>query len=287
MMVCFVISGFVISGFGKGDMELTSHDRKMVFGSHRSQYLGLSLWEDGSIFINFHVDFTFRCNGGCRDCMKLLGLVPRNSLDSDLSIDHIKKIARILNEHKIRLRRLRISGGEPLLHPQFVTLFRMIEKFWKPIVIRVYTNNTIPFPPGINHSTTTMRPLSIDQKEIKHRPFYISPVDIGIEPKQGFLNACKMSAECGRSVNAFGFTPCMQYPHIGRILGKDVHSSRPMLLGDLEICQHCICSLTKREQRKIRLKVADGTIDYPTKTYREGIAREREQPTTMKLLLER
>lgn len=268
-------------------MTLTPRDREMVFGSYKSRYLGLSLWKDGSIFVNFHVDFTFRCNGGCKDCMKLLGLAPRNNPDSDLSVDHVQKITRILNEHKIRIRRLRVSGGEPLLHPQFVLLFHMIEELWKPIVIRVYTNNTIPFPSGVDHGYATIRPLPINQKEIRHVPFYVSPADIGVEPKQGFLDVCKMSAECGRSVNAFGFTPCMQYPHIGRMLGKDVHAARPMLLGDLEICQHCICSLSKRDQRWIRLKVADGKIDYPTKTYREGIVREREQPTVMKSLLER
>ena len=267
-------------------MSLSKQDRAMAVSSYTCQMLGFQVWQDGAIFLNWHADMTLRCNGGCLDCMKLLGLLPMDDPESDLTERHVEMIGKLLRSHSIRIRRLRISGGEPLLHPDFVYMLHLIREVWKPLVVRIFTNDTISFPSGID-PRHTMRPIDMEQKRIRHIPFYISPADLGMEPKHGFLDACKMSRECGRSVNVFGFTPCMQYPHIGRMLGKDVHFSRPKLLGDLEICQHCICSLPKHEQRTVRSKIVNGKIDYPTKTYREGIVREREQPTEMKSLLER
>ena len=265
---------------------MLSHvDRRNVQSSYLSSLLGLQIWKDGTLFLNFHVDFTLRCNAACKDCIKLLGQVPMRAMDSDLSVKNIIDIAKIFKQNQIRIRRLRISGGEPLLHPLFDELLQEIMKWWNPIVIRVFTNGIIPLSKKLDPGYGTIRLSGLEEKKRLHVPFYVSPVDLGIEPKHGFLDACGMTKGCGRSVNAFGFTPCQLYPHIGRLLGKDVHTARPKLFGDLEICQHCICSLSKREQRSIHEVIANGQIKYPTKTFSEGIKREQESPTAMTSLI--
>jgi len=259
-------------------MVLSRQQRKSAREAHVCNSLGVSTWQDGTIFLNFHVDMTLRCNGGCRDCMKILGLAPLDHLESDLSEQDVDLVERLLKKYKLRLRRLRISGGEPLMHPRFVSMFKLIKSRWNPIVIRVYTNGLFPLPPEIDNSIATMRPLSMKEKKIRHVSFYASPADLGIEPVNGFANACRMSSGCGRSVNAFGFSPCMQYPHVGRMLGRDLQYGYPKLFGEKDVCQHCICSLPRVEQVKVRAMIANGKIEYPTKIYREGLQRLKEEP---------
>ena len=134
---------------------------------------------------------------------------------------------------------------------------------------------------------SVMRPIDMDTKKVRHIPYYASPYDLGIEPTHGFADACSMASGCGRSFNAYGFTPCMQYPHIGRLLGRDVHSAHPKFLGDFEICKHCICSLSRVRRLKLQKGIVEGKVEYPTKTYREGIERETEHPTKMTDFLDR
>jgi len=250
-------------------------------------FLGSIVLEDGTLLVNFHCDLTLRCNERCPDCLKMLGVLPINNEATDLSEEHIREAGRLLKKYKMRIRRLRISGGEPLLHPEFSVRFQLIREAWNPAVIRVFTNDTLALPWGKKYIGSILRPISMDLKKIRHVPYYASPFDLGISPESGFSSACAMSSSCGRSFNSFGFTPCMQYPHIGRILGKDVHSSHPKILGDVEICKHCICTLPRRKRWEVQLGIKNKTIEYPTKTYREGIAREKEQPTKMVDFLER
>ena len=249
-------------------------------------FLGSIVLEDGTFLVHFHCDLTLRCNGGCPDCMKALGVLPIDDEATDLSEEHIREADRLLRKYKMRIRRLRISGGEPLLHSEFDARFRLIKELWKPAVIRVFTNGLIDTWDKKDIGSI-FRPIPMDVKKSRHIPYYVSPFDLGIAPQHGFSDACVMSASCGRSFNSFGFTPCMQYPHIGRILGRDVHSPHPKILGDVEICKHCICTLPKRKRWEVHLGIKNKIIEYPTKTYREGMAREKECPTKMIDFLDR
>ena len=260
-------------------MALSHREADVISKGHVS--LGSIVLEDGSFFTNFHCDLTLRCNERCPDCLKMLGVLPIGDASTDLTEKHVREAGRLLSLYKIRIRRLQISGGEPFLHPAFLDRFQQMKDSWKPLVVRIYTNGTLASPWGKKRVGSTLRLISMDDKKTMHVPYYASPFDLGISPVHGFSSACARMSACGRSFNAYGFTPCTQYSHVGRILGRDVHSSHPKILGDVEICKHCICTLPPKKRGWLRAEIRKGGVEYPTKTYREGMEREKEQPTKM------
>ena len=267
--------------------SLTEEERAMIKREYRVPDLAAFVWEDGTIFCPFNLDITLRCNARCPDCMKLLGLLPIETRESDVTREHVLAVSSILKRHKIRMGRLRVTGGEPTLIDDFKGMFEFIKRVWRPFVVRVYTNGILPLPWGEKRIGSVMRPMPMDRKKERHVPFYISPADLGIAPKLGFSRACRITTSCGRSIDAYGFSPCLMYPGIGRVLGRDLHYAHPKLLGEEDVCRHCICSLPKGEQRGLQERAKRGDFEYPTKTYREGIEREKEEPVKFENFFDR
>ena len=69
------------------------------------------------------LDFTYRCNNNCRHCWLR---IPADSSerDQELSLEEIRSL--VDEARKMGCRKWSISGGEPMLRPDFLELFDCI-----------------------------------------------------------------------------------------------------------------------------------------------------------------
>ena len=222
---------------------------------------------------------TYRCNQACKDCNRFLNLFPWP--DSDLTSTDLAVAGEIVNAGSNKINRIRMTGGEPLMHKDIVELCRVVNVCWKPErCLVVFSNGKIKRP---DKKSIRARWCVEDQKEkLKfHRPWMISPTDVGLNPRYGWSGrACFAQDGCGRLFDAFGFAPCVHAAPLGRLLRIDVYGGRPVTKGSFEMCKHCVCSVGRRQQWKLWKSAKEGEIEYPTRTYREAIARFRDEPYT-------
>jgi hypothetical protein len=109
-----------------------------------------------------------------------------------------------------------------------------------------------------------------------------------MEPRKGFNGKeCWVMGGCGRLFDRYGFGPCVFAGALGRILRMDPYSPKPIMFGMHDMCRHCICSLTRKDQWRLWEEARKGLLGFPTKTYAEGLKRLREEPFEFKRFGER
>lgn len=87
------------------------------------------------------IDLTYRCNNTCRHCWVWL---PQNAPEQkhELSFDEIRRIAD--DARGMGCRKWKISGGEPMLHPDFPEIFDYLTR--KSTAYSLNTNGTLITP---------------------------------------------------------------------------------------------------------------------------------------------
>lgn len=220
------------------------------------------------------INLTFSCNIKCTWCNRLIANMKIK--DSDISLSQLHRMVDSLVENKIRMRYLKIVGGEPLVHHDFLgameVLKRVItEKIAKNVV--VVTNAILDRPELPEGFEYWLSPV----KEKNHIPVLASPTDLGL--KDQMRDVCITKKRCGYSFDAWGFSFCPISGVLGRVLGIDTYeNSIPESKLDKTICEHCPFSLPVQLKNRITRQVKNKKIDYPSKTWREGLERESIDP---------
>ena len=242
----------------------------------------------------YSISLTYRCNASCKGCNRFLDIWEWPSSDITLA-DLTEGFKRLCRDRAI-VAKIRLSGGEPLLHPQYEEAARLIVNVWNkwPIENRkmsqwvtVFTNGIIK-PPSENIPYLTHRSSGVDEKKPKRFwwPMMISPHDLGMRFSPNDLkNGCRRSLGCGRLFDAFGFSFCTFAGALGRLFGIDPYSAKPVTETLLEICKHCPFSVGNKKAFQLFAGVGKGKIEYPTKTYRKIMSSCK--PMLFKRFLER
>jgi len=72
------------------------------------------------------VNLTMRCNISCKWCNRLVANLPVQ--DSDITIPQLHMMVDSLLEHKITMRYLKVLGGEPLIHHDFLGAMEVLRR---------------------------------------------------------------------------------------------------------------------------------------------------------------
>jgi hypothetical protein len=217
--------------------------------------------------MRFGIVPTYRCNKSCQYCNRHLH--QWSWPGTDLTSEQLKIAGEDVHARGIQPGRIRFTGGEPLMHRQFPELVDIVLDTWKPAMRLVsFSNGTISLP---KIQRRGMRFRSERTDESFHRPWMISPKDLGIKAHGGWKGYCSIQNGCGRLFDCHGFSFCVFAGALGRILGIDPYSRDPKVPADLRICQHCICSVRVRHRFRLQQNAMDGKIPFPTKTYRDAI----------------
>ncbi len=217
---------------------------------------------------------TYRCNAKCQHCNRLLGAVPWP--DSDMTVEDVKLGWKRIQERSVAVQKVRVSGGEPLLHPDFVELMEAINATWNRRYTRqrrtcVFTNGSLPLPPR-REWRYNLSGTGPDKTE-SLKPPMISPSDLGMPFNRRPGGFCQRQFGCGRLFDAHGFSFCFLAGPVGRMLGIDTYHAYPALDMEEEICGHCPFAVGVRGAFALFRAAASGELEYPTKTYREAIER--------------
>lgn len=238
-------------------------------------------------FIRFGMCITYRCNAACNLCNRYLDKAPWP--DSDLSPEDIERGFEVLKAAGITVNKVRLTGGEPLCHPHFVKCLEAVRRTWghdyifkRNSRVCVFTNNILhrPTVEGFRYNYNDDRFKKGEENlSQRHKPYCISPADLGLKGECGTTRYCHRQYSCGRLFDAFGFAGCVFSGPIGRVLGIDPYSAKFQLKAKEEICRHCIWSLRTGHALQLLLNAEQGNVEYPTKTYKEGFERwESEGP---------
>jgi len=173
------------------------------------------------------------------------------------------------------INKLKLLGGEPLTHPQFVEIYNLLVEAGKAGIIKyikVETNKTLPFPKVELPPFVCIKGRK--QKKKKHQPALWSPKDLGVVTPIG---KCQQLSKCGFSIDKYGYMPCSPAIMIARLLKlthlyKQDFPTQPW--GLEELCPHCVFSMDAEWRSKYSSKcIFDFTQEErnPTKTFKEGL----------------
>jgi hypothetical protein len=216
--------------------------------------------------------------------------------DSDMLMGDLELGWERVKREGIEVIKVRVSGGEPLLHPRFSEMMLYIGETWnkeyrKGARTCVFTNGTVKRPPRRGWRYRTM-PMS-DRPRLLI-PTMVSPSDLGMRRRRGhvdqrgMMHSCRRQFGCGRLFDAFGFSFCVVAGAMGRLLGEDPYSSRPVVHARRDFCGHCPFGFGIRNAHRLFQRVWSGKVEYPTKTYRAALERVRaEGPMQFKKFQER
>jgi len=227
---------------------------------------------------SMQIAVTYRCNSACKWCVQHLDKI-RWQVDTDITAEEIRTAARLLKHYGIRINKLRITGGEPLVHPGLRQILEVVNETWAPRSgwFRIYSNGKLPRLRGVPGRFSVV-PVDSAKKTDAFTPFNVSPADLGIEPKFGFIRPCVQQLYCGRWFDCFGFTSCGVAGVLGAMLGEDTYEPLPVMMGRPSVCQHCLYSLSKKERHAITYRVKAGDIPDVTKTFERAIERWHDDP---------
>ena len=230
------------------------------------------------------INLTYKCNLKCPYCIQFVDKIDWKQ-DTEISFEDIELAKDIIAKSDAEFVQIRVSGGEPTQHPMYE---ECIAKLWELVVHNkfiVCTNiqelKSVPQP-------VKYRKSPVGWKEPRHQPPMISPTDLGIPIDLMLPIDCIIIRRCGNLFDKFGFAPCGNAAPIGRVLRIDPYSTTPVLHGnDPEMCKHCYSILTKRQRIELSAEIRAGKMEYPTKTYREGLERDKVEPFVFKTFQER
>lgn len=224
--------------------------------------------------INLELNVTLQCNLACPNCNRLCHIYRDRT--EHMSLAQIEKFIRQAKEGG-GVDKLKLLGGEPLLHPQFKEVYYMLADAAKNGIIRsikIESNKTLPRPeveafPFVSWKGRT-------QSKKKHQPILWSPKDLGFDTKVG---VCQQLSKCGFSLDKYGYLPCSLAIMICRLFGMtDMYKHEfPTKPWDLDrMCKTCIFSMDAEWRSRFsgkRLSEHTKEERSPTKSWEEAMSK--------------
>ena len=223
--------------------------------------------------INFELNPTLRCNLACPNCNRHCHLKPKWAEDSDITVEQLKRFVNLLRDcPAIKAKRVKVSGGEPFVHPDFPGLYQVLTGAVDEgliLKIKIDSNGTLPRPKVSFHPAVHWSGRRPSRK--RHLPTLWSPTDLGLPIQY----PCGVPHVCGISLDDRGFLPCSMAISIVRTFGWwEMYSDTFETEWDMEkMCRHCVFA-GPEEWRRVHCKPLSKFIPeelQPTKSWAEAM----------------
>ena len=219
------------------------------------------------------LNINYDCNLRCKNCNRLCHLL---RLDEPMTVDQIRLFIRKLEEENKHIVRVKVVGGEPTIHPDFLQICKLLsDAFLDGFIGKIAVNTN-----GINPKYRLDAPLypgihwKVSPPSRKgHRPVLWSPKDLGLDT----FGPCAMPKRCGFSLDSKGWLPCSAAPAIVRVFNLE-YLYRPLdgplppeIWGLEELCGHCIFSVNDEAMRGKKFKDTPANWLEATPSWKERL----------------
>jgi len=171
------------------------------------------------------IDLTYLCNLRCNNCNRSSAQAPEARHINVSQIEQFVADSMAQNRH---WRRIRILGGEPTLHPDFLRILEVLSKLkevFPETAIEVVTNgygvrvNSIldRIPEGVEVENSSKS----ENVQPGFGPFNMAPIDSWQYAFSDFRNGCDIAQSCGIGLTPQGYYPCAVAGGIDRVLGLE------------------------------------------------------------------
>lgn len=182
------------------------------------------------------LDITEQCNLGCPACSRCCDKFKSNR---HIDVEVIHRFVRDSIDIGYKWVSIKVLGGEPTLHPRLDDIIEILHEYKlynSDCYISILSNGIIrhDYPDWFADNYTLDHSF--------HRPFYISPVDVG---RFGTNKLCCTLWQCGIGLGTYGYTPCVLGTAMCRVWGYKGFTSlyectEDALLSQCkDLCKHC------------------------------------------------
>ena len=197
------------------------------------------------------IDITYRCNLRCVNCNRSIARAPENL---DIATDKIVEFVEDSLRRSLRWRRIRLLGGEPTLHPQFMQIVELLRSYrdrGNLCSIEIVTNG---YGSVVNRQLKQLpADIWVENSRKKpgyqggFRPFSMAPADDPAYSRVCFINGCEIISVCGMGLTPQGYYPCALSGGIDRIVGRHIgRTNLPDPDDDMEDILEWACPLCGR-----------------------------------------
>ena len=222
---------------------------------------------------NFELNITMQCNIGCVNCNRLCNIYKDRT--EHMSVEQIKKFVQHAKEIG-GVKRVKVVGGEPLMHPNFSEIYDVLGEATDQRIIscvKIDTNKTLPVPKLKPYQF--MRWSGRHPRKKAHLPILWSPLDLGYKTQ----GPCQQIRKCGFSLDKYGYLPCSLAIMFTRLFNKTHlyrHEFPKEPWGLEELCPDCVFSMDSEWRAK-----------YSNRPPTEHTKEEREPTKSFKDALEK
>jgi hypothetical protein len=181
----------------------------------------------------------------CTNCNRLCHLFPGRGKEEDMTVDQIQRFIGQVRQSPVKVKRIKLLGGEPLLAPDFVPAYHILrEAILEGLVqkVKIETNGILPRPDVPDHPAIQWAGKPPHKK--RHLPTLWSPTDFGLP----ITAPCSMPRICGISLDAYGYSLCSMCPMMYRIFQREYfyreefpYNWREVFASTIqEVCIHCV-----------------------------------------------
>lgn len=179
---------------------------------------------------SIEIDITYDCNLLCHNCNRSASQAPEKL---HIPLDSVRSFVTESIDCGKRWKRIRVLGGEPTLHPQFLDIVKELLRYHarhQTCVIEIVTNGYGP----IVQSQLARLPAAIRVEnsrktgpvQLEFAPFNLAPVDDPRYRHADYTNGCSIMRDCGMGLTPSGYYPCAISGGIDRIaemgLGRSI-----------------------------------------------------------------
>jgi hypothetical protein len=173
------------------------------------------------------IDITYSCNLKCYNCNRSCEQDPSND---GMSVGQVRQFLEESRENQIQWRHIRLLGGEPTSHPQFMEILNLVmeyrDKYSPQTRLILVTNghgdrvnrilSLVPPSVEVENSAKTTK------VQTTFSTFNVAPTDVKEYAGADFSNACSAVAVCGMGVTPYGYYPCAVAGAIDRTFGLNL-----------------------------------------------------------------
>ncbi len=221
------------------------------------------------------LQLTYRCQLRCWGCDRLCNRFPDRT--EELSLDAIQRFIDQAAKRKVdKIGRVKICGGEPLLHTQLPEAYEMLLQAAESGVLGslVMQSNGVMSPPPLRKSPLVKWKTS-KAKSKTHIPYEWAPCDLDLP------NAapCSHPRRCGYAYDSKGWLLCSPGIMIARLMGMEHlyldELPDPAMPWGMEMCGFCGYGLPEAFRHQAAKPLAEWTAEMktPTRSWVKALAR--------------